>query len=412
MRTINLISYISPTLLLLTILLFINPFFLEFPTFVWNGVLIIFFTFSFFNFKKISTNKFHFYYCLTIFSILFSSFFVSPYFSIALFKVFFLFILSYVLNINLSKYPNWDNFIFKTTEIIVLIGSVLYFTTIGYYKNGLFMGLFNHSQTIGLFLVPLLLYYSISKFEAKNTGYKTILIIALGIIQIFGSYSRTSIFTLVFLLIFYFILKYFSIRELKYLFLRPKRLILLVVISGFILVNLTSIIDSSMQYITKSYVNDLSQSGNIDILSSRQVLYENSLNNFLSSPLFGNGFGIQFETKQYINKNSLKFLEGTTIPYSMISEKGNVYLMILEEGGGFVFFFFCLFLIKFIFVVKRHTPSLLSSLAILIMFNGESTFFSINGVGAFQFVFFCFMYHRAMSVSKLNYKVSKFANLK
>ena len=176
--------------------------------------------------------------------------------SIAIIKVISLTVFSFVA----FKTYKWgvinESILLQFTEAIVIVNIVLYFMPLGYYINGLFMGVFSHSQNIGIFLVPLLSYYTIDFLENSISGKVSklfpLLVIFLGTLEIFATYSRTSIFTYVVLIAIYVILnklkfkKRFSVLRSSFYFL----LFIVILVGGAI--NTPKILNAAQNYIYKS----------------------------------------------------------------------------------------------------------------------------------------------------------------
>ena len=395
-------KYLPFSLLFLSIMGFFNPFFGQLPSPFWNLALVLF-SAMFILKKKFHFNRLENLFFLVLLLFVLTSLLVSPFPSIAIVKAISLIVFSYAV----FKTYKWgyinESILRQFIEALVIGNLVLYYTPYGYYINGLFMGVFNHSQSIGIFFVPLLVYYTISFFEKQIRGkwekLFSIFMILLGFIEILATYSRTSIFTYVALIIMYVVLKKFNLKNIVMIFKKPFHLFVAIIILGIISLNVSKIYNVAQNYIFKSYSNAVWEvKGTGNILSSRQALFDESINNFYRSPILGNGFGVQFENGQ-VADNPMKYLPLLNVPYTMVNEKGNVYLMVLEEGGIIVFIVFLWFVLLQLKQTKRFPPAFYTSFSIFIVFNGESTFFSLNGAGAYQFIFLIMMYFLAREVS-------------
>jgi len=84
-------------------------------------------------------------------------------------------------------------------------------------------------------------------------------------------------------------------------------------------------------------------------------------------------------------------------------EKSNVYLMTIEEGGFITLLLLALFILLQLKKTKNYPAAFYSSIAIFTMFNGEATLFSINGTGAFQFIFLILLYFLTINKKKSGY---------
>ncbi|HIP14808.1 MAG TPA: hypothetical protein EYG74_04895 [Sulfurimonas autotrophica] len=392
-------QYLPYIVLLFSMMLFFNEPIGYLTTDLWNLGLVLFFALfaikNYFYFDKLE---------IVFFTILISFFLTSalgsPLFSIAVFKVVSLVILTYpvfkIYQYGIIKQSTINQII----EAMIIANLILYFTPYGYFKNGLFMGIFNHSQSIGIFLVPLLTYYTISYFERKDLSqienlYRVFIIIG-GFIGLLATYSRTGIFTYLFLIAVYVIFNKLNVAEFAKTLLKPSRLFLILIILGIIGMNAPKIYNASQNYIFKSYSSDsFNRQGDSNIFGSREHLFLESYGNFIRHPLTGNGFGVM-----YINGNvaphPLKINALFNAPYSMVDyEKGNTYLTVLEEGGIITFLLFLYFIYLHLKETRRYLPGFYASLVIFIMLNGEATFFTLNGAGAFQFIFLVMIYYLA-----------------
>lgn len=392
------LPYVIP---LFSIMLFLNEPLGYLTTNFWNIGLVLVFGYyairNHFVFDKLE---------IVFFSILLSFFVTSalgsPLFSIAVFKVVSLIILTYPVFKVYRDGVIKQSTINQIIEAIIIANFILYFTSHGYFKNGLFMGIFNHSQSIGIFLVPLLTYYTISYFTKKDlVGLENIYritIIFMGFMELLATYSRTGIFTYLFLIFTYILLNRFNVQEIFKTLLTPVRLILIFIVVVIIAINFPKVYDKAQNYIFKSYSSEsFSRQGDSNILGSREHLFAESVNNFLRHPLQGNGFGVMYVNGN-VAPNPLKINGLFNVPYSMVDyEKGNTYLTVLEEGGIITFVLFMYFIYLHIKQVRRYPPGLYASMVIFIMLNGEATFFTLNGSGAFQFIFLIMIYYLAKS---------------
>ena len=400
-------KYLPMSLLFLSMMPYLNPFLGAMPSVLWNLSLILF-TALFIIKKKLHVNKLEISYLSILLSFLFTSLIFSPLPSIAIIKVISLTVFSFVA----FKTYKWgvinESILLQFTEAIVIVNIVLYFMPLGYYINGLFMGVFSHSQNIGIFLVPLLSYYTIDFLENSISGKVSklfpLLVIFLGTLEIFATYSRTSIFTYVVLIAIYVILnklkfkKRFSVLRSSFYFL----LFIVILVGGAI--NKPKILNAAQNYIYKSVSSEAFESQyEKGILFSRQAIYRESLFNIERNPIFGNGLGVQFHNGK-VESDQIKFLPLLNVPYTMVGrEKSNVYLMTIEEGGFITLLLLALFILLQLKKTKNYPAAFYSSIAIFTMFNGEATLFSINGTGAFQFIFLILLYFLSINKKKSGY---------
>ena len=401
-------KHLPMSLLFLSMMPYLNPFLGAMPSVLWNLSLILFTALILIK-KNLHVNKLEISYLAILLSFLVTSLIVSPLPSIAIIKVISLTIFSFVA----FKTYKWgiinESILLQFIEAIVIANIALYFMPLGYYINGLFMGVFSHSQNIGIFLVPLLSYYTINFLEnniiGKVSKLFSLFIIFLGILEIFSTYSRTSIFTYVVLIAIYIILNKLKFKKIFSVLKSPFYFLLSIVILGGVAINTPKILNATQNYIYKSVSSEAFESKyEKGILFSRQAIYEESLLNIERNPILGNGLGVQFHNGK-VESDQIKFLPLLNVPYTMEREKGNVYLMVLEEGGFITLLLLVLFILLQLKKTKNYPAAFYSSIAIFTMFNGEATLFSINGTGAFQFVFLILLYFLAIRKVKEKSKI-------
>ncbi|CAA6807603.1 MAG: Unknown protein [uncultured Sulfurovum sp.] len=390
-------KYLPYVLPLFSIMLFLNEPIGFLTTNLWNiGLVLIF---AFFALKNhFLFDKLEIVFFAILFSFLITSALGSPLFSIAVFKVVSLLILTYPV---FKAYQNTtikQSTINQIIEAIIIANFILYFTSHGYFRNGLFMGIFNHSQSIGIFLVPLLTYYTISYFEREDLtpieNIYRLFITSIGFIELLATYSRTAIFTYLLLVATYLVFNKFNVKEMLKTLLQPFRLVVALIIIIIIGINIPTIYNKAQNYIFKSYSSSsFNRQADSNILGSRERLFTESMNNFLKHPLQGNGFGVMY-VNGTVAPNPLKINAFFDAPYSMVDyEKGNTYLTVLEEGGIITFLLFIYFIYLYLKEVRHYLPGFYASLVIFVMLNGEATFFTLNGSGAFQFIFLVMIYY-------------------
>lgn len=116
-----------------------------------------------------------------------------------------------------------------------------------------------------------------------------------------------------------------------------------------------------------------------NIISSRYALMENSLQNFMESPVIGNGFQVS-ELMQDRRVTGLASILSAPI------EKGVWISAVLEEGGIIGLFLFVTFLVVCIVVsIRKRAYIGASCLFVVMMANfGEFSFFSMSYTGGFE----------------------------
>jgi hypothetical protein len=392
---INYKKFLPITHILFSMLLFVNPIFgsIDYIGILWQ-LYILFFSLFFFIKGRLTISKLEFILYLVMLSFLVTSIIVSPLPSIAIIKTILFVLMAYVL---FNTYRNChivnNKFIFKFFESIVLFSFVLSFTKSGYYINGLFMGIFDHSQSFGIFFIPLFVYYTIAfidKQRSKNRNIFGAVIIFLSMYEVLLTSSRVAIFSYVIIMSLYYLRNKLNGKSLNRFLCSPVSIVVALSLVFFGVLKSQELLTMVMEVAYK----DITSSGKYgDLLDTRLDLFTNSYNNFISSPFIGTGFSIQLIDNK-IDYNAVSYMPLFDIPYTMLREKGGVYLAILEEGGVVTMFIFIVFFIYYLRGVVYNNMLLYSSLSIFIMFLAEGTFFTIIGAGAFQLVFLIFLYEK------------------
>jgi hypothetical protein len=378
------------SIIYLVLLRFLNPIFDEINANLFYAALIIFL--SIFIIRILKKNKIYinglegrFYLLLLLFFI--TSMLGSYYPDLSLIRLFMYAILSFVVfqSLHIAKDYNFIPFLVRLSSSFILFSGVLLLMPQGYAINGFFMGISNHSQGIGLALVPVLIIYTVYTFEniTKYTLFH-IFTILLGSFELYLSGSRTAIFSLLGTLVIYYLIQ--KIRSVK---ITKKEIISLIAVLflsvSYYILNADQVNNKTLAFVSKSHdveysTKDFSESFSF---SGREVLFLVSWENFLKQPWTGIGFNVQ--TFYFNPGGTVKYIPGTNLIYQKPFEKGNLYISILEEGGIFVglyFFYIILYLLKKFYVSKNYY-GLATFITLLLLFNGEAALFAF-GYGVYQ----------------------------
>lgn len=163
---------------------------------------------------------------------------------------------------------------------------------------------------------------------------------------------------------------------------RPQVVIVLLLLCGGALFNFDRLAAEAESFLHK---RGESLVGEYEL--SRAMLVVPALDNFAQTPLIGHGFGVRSKQERYW---VLSDVGG--IPLSAPTEKGILYVAILEEVGllGMILF---LFLIVSVFrpIVMHSTFQYgCAGLAILLVNLGEANFFSFGGMGLYEWLIIAF----------------------
>jgi hypothetical protein len=259
----------------------------------------------------------------------------------------------------------------------------------GYFVNGLFMGITQHSQSIGIVLTPIFTLFVVLFLQRQIAqNFFNLSTILLGLLELYLSGSRTASFAILGAFLLYVAVNgiFTSAYLKKYLI----ALLFLLIGSTVFYSFASDTIDKKIStFVYKSYNLGEVHYGNIqEMLGKRGFLIKTSIDNFLQHPWTGIGFNVQtaYADPRDAYVERLKYIQGTHIMYDKPLEKGNLYAAVFEEGGVItglyflyilVFLFFALFKNKIVF-------GWVTVLSIFISFNGETALFSPGGVGPYQ----------------------------
>lgn len=270
--------------------------------------------------------------------------------TLAIFKIvnYILPLFAFLLNIHVLKNKILIDWVFKVLQLAVLVSLPLYFTSLGFLRNGHgFQGIYNNPNMFGIILV--LSYAMLITVKKSNK-----LIIPLTIIYlllVIETESRTSLISLLILIVFYSL----TVKVNKFF----KLLIVTCLAISLVLVvtNFQKVI----------YEEILVKGDNKDVLGSRRGQIENFQYAIQRHPALGNGFGVP------IQKNSVILNDSTIV------EAGNLFMAISMYSGilGLVMIL-GLILLWLKCLDKKFTLLFLSTLLINM---GEMVLFSSNSIG-------------------------------
>lgn len=326
------------------------------------------------GFNKIASNKRknlnYLLYSLTIYCVysIVSSFFVSGYPIIAMFKVFSYIIPSLGLFIGVSitaNKINWINWLFNLFLITVVFSIPLLYSNYGFLRNGIsFQGILNHPNLFGVFLS---LFSSLVLIKLKSRiGIKKLFYILIYILVIFLAIETNSRTTLLSITIILIVFSLFTNIRLVNKILILFSLILILLIIGI----------SDRQTILSTIV-DFIYKGNDNLFFSREKQIGSLIQNFKLSPFFGNGFSVPV-----INANTYN------VSSDYIVEPGNLFLAVLSYGGVIGFIMFIIYLSTLLIYNKDlFTSNAIFFVSPIMISMGEMVFFSTNNIGIWCYMF-------------------------
>jgi hypothetical protein len=290
---------------------------------------------------------------------------------------------------------------------LVLINFFIYLVTdIGYEHDArYFQGIFNHSQVLGIVTSLFSSIVFIIILNQKNFSLKAIFFIAIftsSLILIFLTSSRTALLSLFFsVIIFVFFSTFFKKKN----FLVTYNIFLNKNFSTLGILLLLPLI-FFYDYFYRILITFLQKNSNIENLigsyiSSRMIVIEPMIENIKTKWLTGIGFGIpSFDTYSPIKQITFETLIFFTY------EKGNLYLLILEELGllGILIFIFWLFLLIQRLILSGDNIALIFVINILLINIGEAVMFSTGGLGLLILILLFWAATRPNSLSKNSYE--------
>jgi O-antigen ligase len=252
-----------------------------------------------------------------------------------------------------SKY-NWLDWIFILFLLIFLYSIPLFNFSIGFLRTGTsFQGITNQPNMLGVIMV---LFSSIifSKLSVAKRKWYLWMILIFVFVQIYFTYSRTSMFSFLILLIVFL---YFNLNiQKKFLY-----VIIFGVFLLFISVFQINIYSQIIEYVYK---------GQDFILESRFNQVEDLIFNFRKNPIFGTGFSVP-----HVMQRSYEF------NFSYIVEPGNLILAVLSYGGliGLILFIYAMLKIYLANKYNMHIY-IYVFISTLLVSMGELVFFSTNNI--------------------------------
>lgn len=279
---------------------------------------------------------------------------------------------------------------FTIFSILVIISLPFLFTETGYIRNSDgFQGIFNHPQTFGCLMAiysSLILMLLPNKINSKLG----IFLIIISIYFLIASESRTAMFAFLGYCLSTLILK--STFNEKMNVYRISSILLIITLLIFIPLILQSLF-IIINFIEVDFLNNiLNKSGRHQAYSlfesyfqSRGKLMINSYENINNFFHRGIGFGIASD----FNNMNIYRDPYLGIPYGAPVEKGVLLVAVMEEIGFIGFLFFILWLLSCLVSTMYSGMRTLPLFLLIFLINfGESTFFSIGGLGGLLIIFF------------------------
>ena len=255
--------------------------------------------------------------------------------------------------------------------IVFLSVLTLPFSSVSYARNGSgFQGFLSHPQTFAVFAstsFAFLVWVQGGSRQRNVLNFSLVVLVA----TLFLSESRTGFFAALFSVAIGYSLDWYKSKR-RISAVGAKAWVVAPLFLGVVLLAPDSLQDKGVGFFRKrSQEEQLSEA----LIESRSRLALKSMANFLEHPLTGIGFGLPSVQSSYFVKTRSGMSNVTT-------EKGVVYVAILEESGLVGGFSLCLLLWWLLVPFVRYEGRAVAiPLAFLISNLGEATLFAFGGVG-------------------------------
>tara|TARA_Y100001958_G_C21243867_1_gene572852 strand:+ start:1261 stop:2508 length:1248 start_codon:yes stop_codon:yes gene_type:complete len=272
--------------------------------------------------------------------------------------------------------------------------------------RGLFHGAFLHPNSVGITVVPFLIVFIYMSIIYKRKKYKKFYypsMITLSLILIYLSKARGSAVALLIAILITIIVAIYSggmRKEIK--FIVKENFYILFVFIAAIMVSISISGNMFSQFVSKGTDLDPSDLKSV-FLASRGSFILMSVQNFLSNPFFGIGFGVP----TIIDFTKVSYDPIFNIPISAPVEKAFFFSALIEEFGIVGSLIFIIFYYKMTMIIFKNVNSIFFlaiyfSIFTLSIF--EYYFFSMGTLGSFNWLWIGLVYHLAWKTNNLNLK--------
>tara|TARA_B100000035_G_scaffold313188_1_gene326346 strand:+ start:16218 stop:17606 length:1389 start_codon:yes stop_codon:yes gene_type:complete len=313
------------------------------------------------------------------------------------------------LNLSYEEHIQINQWIIKFLLLIALLSlPTLFFNNIGYETTGDgFQGILSHPMVFGPTMSLLGILLIGSQLEQKKISLRNMFYLVLVLSLLFISDSRTAgvaLFISLFLVFLYLIFQKRKIVALIAPILSIKFFLILIVLLIFLFL---------VDYFTFNFIKYfITKSGKVEVDNifeayqlSRGPLYEPMFNNIKENIFTGLGFGIASDPQIM----RIKYDPIFNLPISAPVEKGLVPLMVFEETGIIGFAIFSYWILTLIIRAKNNgITSMLLVICIILLNMSEGTLFSPGGMGMLNLILITSTAYRI----KFKIKDYKFDNLK
>ena len=349
---------------------------------IFAAFLSVFLRTSFLKFDHFSLFTIGFVIFIIIHSILFSQFPDVSIFKITSWIIVVITLLKAWSGLNELDYNELQNWIVKSLLVFALLSlPTIFIPEIGFARNTMgFQGLLNHPQSFGVTIALLTAILLGELIGQSRPSWSLIITVILLFWMILISQTRTAglglFLALGITLLFFFIFGFLKKKSYLPIF-KSKRLFIVFFISVLLLIIFSKEIFVFFNtFISKTEVGLTSI---IEIYKiSRGVLFEPMIENINKNFMTGIGFGVASDPLDMIIQRD-PFLN---LPISAPTEKGIVFIMMMEELGFFGFILFIIWIsIIFIKAINNGLKAVILVVTIFLLNLGEAVLFSPGGLG-------------------------------
>ena len=270
----------------------------------------------------------------------------------------------------------------------------------------LFRGAFLHPNSVGIIVIPFLMVFIYMPIIYKRRKYKKFYypsMITLSLLLIYLSKARGSAIAFMIAILITIIIAIFSggmRKEIKFIVKENFYILFVFIVTVLVAISISGNMFS--QFIVKGTDLDPSDLTNV-FLASRGSFIFMSIQNFLSNPFFGIGFGVP----TIIDFTKISYDPIFNIPISAPVEKAFFFSALIEEFGIVGSIIFIIFYYKMTLIIFKNINSfffLVIYFSILTLSIFEYYFFSMGTLGSFNWLWIGFVYHLAWKADHLKLK--------
>jgi hypothetical protein len=271
----------------------------------------------------------------------------------------------------------------STLATIFVLSFPLIVTGAGYVRNGTgFQGLLSQPQAYAIILAPFVAWIGIQLYSGILRGYIWYGVLAISVLSLFQTHARTGVLAVCAGLLVGGFIHAMDRRKRGG---KESNATLILSLSaalcalGAIAIFYEPLVAALQTFITKGGELDLRTS----FERSRGILIVRSWENFLLAPMTGIGFGMPSDPGRLV----ITYIAG--VPMFPSAEKGMLLVALLEEIGLIGMAFFVPLLASLFMPAIRvlNAPAAAFGIAAFATNFGESTFYSMGGIGVLLWVF-------------------------